>query len=340
MEFNELKSPKYYKELISSDTFKKDIENYRTIVKDIVNGRSNKLLLIVGPCSIHNYDEFIDYLDLFNKIKNKYESKIFFMIRMYIEKSRSTGLWKGYLNDPNLDNTCNIELGIKNTRQLFLEATKRNIPIATEILCPLTCKYLDDFVTWSAIGARTCENQITRIIASEFDYPIGFKNDRKGDIQIPIDGINQSKKSHNYVSINTEGSPCIIKTIGNNNNHIILRGAIGKVNYKEEDVKAAKDLLLKHNIDTKIIIDCSHDNCMRYLDSKNCYKNQELVVDDVIRQKHNKDEHICGLMIESNINEGSQSIDCENKKYGISITDPCISIQETDRIINKLFNSI
>ena len=183
MEICRLKSPKYYKELICSQKFKKDIDNYRKIVKDIVNGRCNKFILIVGPCSIHNYDEFIDYLDLFTKIKEKYQSKFFFMIRMYIEKSRSTGLWKGYLNDPNLDNSCNIELGIKHTRELFLEATKRKIPIATEILCPLTCKYLDDFVTWSAVGARTCENQTTRIIASDFDYPIGFKNDRKGDIQ-------------------------------------------------------------------------------------------------------------------------------------------------------------
>ena len=217
--------------------------------------------------------------------------------------------------------------------------SKNNIPIATEILCPLSCYYLDDFVSWSAIGARTTESQINRMISSDFNYPIGFKNDRKGDIKIPIEGIKYSQQSHTFISINDKGQTIVKKSNGNKNNHIILRGSLNCVNYKKENIKATEELLNKYEINTRIMIDCSHDNAQRFKYGNNSYKYQEEVVDNVIDQIKSGNKSICGLMIESNINSGNQQI-TKNLKYGISITDSCIDIQETERIIKKIYENL
>lgn len=331
-------NPNSLRKKINSEEFKININNYKKELIDILNYKSKKFIMIVGPCSIHNYEEYIDYLNKFSEIVRKYESKLFIMIRAYSEKSRSTGHWKGFLNDPNLNNSCDIEKGIELTRKIFYKISEKNIPIATEILCPLTCYYLNDFVTWSAIGARSCEFQINRIVASDFDYPIGFKNDRKGDIKTPIEGIKYSSNKHSFITIDDDGKSIIKKTNGNKNNHIILRGSLDGVNYKKENILETENMLVKHEINTKIIIDCSHDNCLRSQDPINCHKNQEKVVDDVIKQIKEGNKSIGGLMIESNINEGNQKMDNENLKYGVSITDPCINLEDTDRILKKIFD--
>ena len=333
-----MKSINQFKSLVSSNLFTEFIKSQRNEVIDILNGKSNKLILIVGPCSVHNYEQFIDYLDKFKLIKEKYESKILFLVRTYVEKSRSTGHWRGYLNDPNLDNSCDLELGILNTRKLMYEMSKRKLAIATEILCPITCYYLRDFVTWSAIGARSCESQVNRIVSSDIEYSIGYKNDRNGNIQIPLEGINYSKNSHTFLNTNDDGMIESKTSNGNRNCHLILRGSLDKVNYKKEDVNLAENMMEKFNVNTKIIIDCSHDNSMRSKNPSIAHKNQKLVVYDVIEQIKNGNKSIGGLMIESNINEGKQSM--EAKEYGVSITDACIDIEETEMIIKYIYDNL
>ena len=233
-----MKSINQFKSLVSSNLFTEFIKSQRNEVIDILNGKSNKLILIVGPCSVHNYEQFIDYLDKFKLIKEKYESKILFLVRTYVEKSRSTGHWKGYLNDPNLDNSCDLELGILNTRKLMYEMSKRNLAIGLlKFYALLLVTILEILLLGKKfIGARSCESQVNRIVSSDIEYSIGYKNDRNGNIQIPLEGINYSKNSHTFLNTNDDGMIESKTSNGNRNCHLILRGSLDKVNYKKEDV--------------------------------------------------------------------------------------------------------
>jgi 3-deoxy-7-phosphoheptulonate synthase len=310
------------------------IENSRKKLYEYFNN-NNKQIIIVGPCSIHNYNECIEYAKFIEKSIKKYDN-LFIIMRLYFEKPRTINGWKGYLYDPNLDNSNNIKSGIYNTRKLLLEITKMKIPIGTEFLDTIIPQYIDDLISWGCIGARTVESQLHRQLASGLSMFIGFKNRTDGDIKIAINGMLSAREPHTFLGIDINGKASIIHTNGNNNNCIILRGSSISNNINEETLIYTTNLLNSNGLNPNIIIDLSHGNSLE--NGKHNYKKQIENIDLIISLKK-QFNNITGIMIESNINENKQNINNKPLKYGISITDACINIKQTDDIFIKL-NSI
>jgi len=317
-----------FKRLPLSDDVKKCVLESRTIVNNIINGLDNRKLFIIGPCSIHNVVEAKKYGLQLKELSNKYKDKIMIVMRVYFEKPRTTVGWKGLINDPNLDNSFDVNEGLYMARELLIYLNSINMPCGCEFLDTITPHYISDLISWGAIGARTTESQVHRQLVSGLSMAIGFKNNTSGDINICIDAIKSANSSHCFMGINDTGMACIIKTNGNNNTHIILRGSNNGPNYTKIYVEN-----YKKQINSKLMIDCSHGN------SNKDYKNQPAVFYDVINQIKNGETSIIGIMLESNINEGKQSLDIgKNKlKMGVSITDSCINIQTTDELLNKAY---
>ena len=310
------------------------IENYRLEIRNILDGNDDRLIVIVGPCSIHNINEAYDYALMLKELKVKYEEKLYIIMRVYFEKPRTTIGWKGLINDPDMNNSCNINKGLLMARTLMLKITELDIPIGCEFLDTISPQFYSDLVSWGAIGARTTESQCHRQLSSGLSMPIGFKNGTSGNTQIAIDAVKSSRYPHTFLGINLDSNSCIIKTKGNNYTHIILRGGRDGPNYYKENINDLINKLRENNFpNTGIIVDCSHGN------SQKQYKNQEIVVENVGNQILDGNKQIKGIMIESNINEGNQAIS-DKMKYGVSVTDSCISIQKTDEILNNLFNKL
>lgn len=306
------------------------VDNSKKEIVDILNGKSSKKIIIVGPCSIHSISEATEYAEKLskhytkNKIKNKINNTILIM-RVYFEKPRTTVGWKGYLNDPNIDNTYDIVKGIKNIRKLLLTINDMNIACGCEWLNTITPQYFDDLISWGCIGARTVESQTHRQLVSGLSMPIGFKNTTDGNIQKAIDAMICCKQSHTFIGMNPLGIPSLIQTNGNTNTHIILRGSSTDINYDYKTIQSTNEKLVKLGLSRNIIVDCSHGN------SNYHYKNQSKVVDYLLNCGIMK--HITGIMLESNINEGNQK---HPIKKGVSITDECINFDETIKLINRI----
>jgi 3-deoxy-7-phosphoheptulonate synthase len=296
------------------------INDSRITIQNILDGKDDRLLVIVGPCSIHNYESAIEYASLLSKLK--YDN-LFIVMRVYFEKPRTSVGWKGFIYDPDLDNSNNINKGLTLARQLLEYITKLRVPIGVEFLDTITPQYLADLVSWGAIGARTTESQIHRQLASGLSMPIGFKNLTDGNIEKAINGIKSANNQHTFLGINEEGKVSVVETKGNNYSHLILRGGSNKSNYDIDTISSLPKL------DKKIIIDCSHDNCCKN------YKRQVLVALYVMRLRMLRGLNIGGIMIESNINEGKQEI-TNNLKYGVSITDGCLSFDSTKLLLDCL----
>lgn len=309
-----------------------DITKYRNIISNIINGKDNRLLVVVGPCSIHNYNEAIDYAKKLVILQNKYKNRLFIVMRVYFEKPRTTIGWKGLIYDPYLNNSCIINDGILLARKLLVTITSLGLPIGCEFLDVFLPQYYADLVSWGAIGARTTESMIHRQLASGLSMPIGFKNGTNGNIDIAKNAIITASSSHTFLGIDSKGMASIIKTKGNKNLHIILRGGKNKPNYYMKDVNNAIKCLREKNINMRLMIDLSHGNS-----NKKC-KNQLISCNSVCSQLESNN-NIIGVMIESNIFEGNQKLS-NNLKYGVSITDECVSIATTDIMLNKLYNSI
>ena len=314
------------------------INESRTIVNDIINGKNNKKIIIVGPCSIHDYHQCITYAKFIKKCKEEF-SNIFIVIRLYFEKPRTIKGWKGFLYDPYLDSTNNISDGLILTRQLLIEITKMRIPIATEFLDTIIPQYIDDLISWGCIGARTVESQLHRQLASGLSMAIGFKNRTDGNKEIAINAMLASQESHSFLGVDNNGKASIVNTNGNKNTCIVLRGdCINGMNFDKDNIKITDNLLKNKNLNNKIIVDVSHDNTL--IENKKNYKQQINNIQLIINMWENKENYICGIMIESNINEGKQSINDKPLKYGISITDACINIEDTYNILNKINNTL
>jgi len=312
------------------------INKSRSIINDIISGKNNKKIIIVGPCSIHDYHQCITYAKFIKKCKEEF-SNIFIVIRLYFEKPRTVKGWKGFLYDPYLDNTNNISNGLIMTRQLLIEITKMRIPIATEFLDTIIPQYIDDLISWGCIGARTVESQLHRQLASGLSMAIGFKNRTDGNKQIAINAMLASQESHSFLGIDNNGKASIVNTNGNKHTCIVLRGdCINGMNFDSDNIKITKNLLKDENLNNRIIVDVSHDNTL--IQNKKEYKEQVNNIQIIIDMWKNKQDSICGLMIESNINEGKQSINDKPLKYGISITDGCINLEDTYSILNKINN--
>jgi 3-deoxy-7-phosphoheptulonate synthase len=309
------------------------IISWREQVANIINGSDKRLLTIIGPCSIHDPIAAIDYAKSLKKIALKFKNELFIVMRVYFEKPRTTVGWKGLINDPYLNETFKINEGLDFARQILLEINKIGLPVGCEFLDVFTPQYLADLVTWGAIGARTTESQAHRQLASGLSMPIGFKNGTGGSICIAAQAITSAKSPHVFLGINEQGTAAIVKTKGNQNCHIILRGGKNGPNYSSEHINETGQILINNNQPPQIMIDCSHGN------SQKNHKNQIIVTKSIAEQISNNDVRIIGTMIESNINEGKQNI-TGSMKYGVSITDACINLKDSEIVLNILADAI
>lgn len=302
------------------------INTSRKTIENILSGKDDRMLVIVGPCSIHNYVQAIEYAKKLHEGKYK---NLFIVMRVYFEKPRTCLGWKGLIYDPYLDNSNKIPDGLLIARKLLIELTKMKIPIGLEFLDTITPQYLADLVSWGAIGARTSESQVHRHLASGLSMSVGFKNLTDGNVIKAIEGAKSASYPQAFLGIDENGCSSCIETTGNQFTHIILRGGITP-NYNEDNIKNVSELINKNNLNNnKIIIDCSHDN------SEKNYKRQGLVAVYTRRLHLTKKYPICGIMLESNINEGSQKIST-NLLHGVSVTDSCINIEDTFYLLDIL----
>ena len=302
----------------------------RAEISNILTGKDPRLLVVVGPCSIHDYDAAIDYANQLLKIKEKTKTNLYIVMRVYFEKPRSRTGWKGFVYDPDLDESYDINKGLELSRKLLLQIVKLGIPVGCEFLDLISPQYISDLVSWGAIGARTSESQTHRQLASGLSMPIGFKNLTSGDTEKAINGIISSQVPHNFIGIDEFGKVSHVITKGNPDAHLILRGG-DEPNYQETHLHQVTKSLKKEKIQTGIIIDCSHGN------SQSNYNRQILVAIYVKRLMLQNKYPVRGIMIESNINKGNQKLKTkENLQYGQSITDACIDIDTTSKLLNLL----
>ncbi len=301
-------------------------EDFRRILKK----EDDRLAVIVGPCSIHDTNEALDYAKLFAEARESYGEDLLLIMRVYFEKPRTTVGWKGLINDPFMDETFNINSGLRMARGLLLELGRRGIPAATEFLDTITPQYISDLIAWGAIGARTTESQVHRELASGLSMPIGFKNGTTGCMQIAVDGIVSAAHPHCFLSVTKQGISAIVSTSGNDSCHIILRGSTQGPNYSREYVQQAWDIQQKAGIENRLMIDCSHGN------SHKQWQEQHLVAENVAAQLAAGEDHIGAVMIESNIHSGNQKCTDKPLQYGVSVTDACVGWEDTLTILDTL----
>lgn len=296
----------------------------------ILRGEDDRLLVIVGPCSIHHVESALEYARRLAVLRRELSDRFAVMMRLYFEKPRTTIGWKGFINDPHLDDTYDIEHGLLHARQLLLDITAMGLPAATEFLDPISPQYLADLVSWAAIGARTIESQTHRQMASGLSMPVGFKNSTDGRLDVAIDAIRSAMHPHSFLGIDQDGFSSVISTMGNPFGHLVLRG--GRLpNYDVQSIAAAEELLSKAGVADRLVVDCSHAN------SGKKHERQRGVWNDVLDQKCAGNRSIAGVMIESNLVCGNQPfpVDPASLQYGVSITDECISWEETESMLRE-----
>lgn len=308
-----------------SEGVEKNVLRFRREIRNVLNGMDNRLIVITGPCSIDNPKSALEYARRLKGLSEEYDDKILFVMRAYFEKPRTTVGWKGLLYDPEQDDSYEINRGLEVTRKLLLDIAELGIPVATEFLHPEVPYYIGDLVSWAAIGARTTESQIHREFASGLAMPVGFKNSTSGDIKVAVDAVVAAGHQQSYLGINKQGRIVNIRTNGNQDAHIILRGGNNGANYDRESVNNSGELLSKAGVFKNLIIDCSHAN------SGKDYKRQLDVFEDVINQRNSGNTNIVGVMLESYLEEG------KGGKYGQSKTDGCISWKMTEDLIRTRF---
>ena len=327
-------SPKKLKDLMPvSDSVIETVLNARNAIKSILEGEDSRLLMIVGPCSIHDPKAAIEYAERLKKLADEVSETVLIVMRVYFEKPRTTVGWKGLINDPELDGSHKINKGIELARRLLLDINALGLPCATETLDPITPQYLADLISWSAIGARTTESQTHREMASGLSMPVGFKNGTDGGLSVAINVMKSALQPHHFLGINNEGLSSAIQTSGNRNLHLVLRGGSNGPNYDAVSIQKATEFLASEGLPEVIMIDCNHAN------SGKDPSRQELVLRDAVHQIKNGDNSIIGIMIESNINGGNQPISA-SLQYGVSITDACLDWENTNRIILNAHQSL
>ena len=301
----------------------------RETIHRILSGEDERLLVITGPCSVHDESGAIDYAEKLTELRSKLGDKIYLLMRVYFEKPRTTVGWKGFINDPNLNETYDIPNGLERGRKLLLKINEIGIPAASEFLDPVVPHYIEDLVSWVAIGARTTESQTHRQMASAIGIPVGFKNGTDGSCQTAVDGISAASKQHSYVGTGPDGHVCVLRTDGNPDGHLVLRGGKQGPNYDAASVKEAGEVLESGGLARRLVVDCSHGN------SNKDHERQPMVFEDVVNQRVNGDSSIVGIMLESNISSGSQSLGSNpnDLQYGVSITDACVGWNKTEDLI-------
>lgn len=307
----------------------------RQDIHNILNGKDDRLLVVVGPCSIHDTHAAKDYGRLLKAAKDELKDDLQIVMRVYFEKPRTTVGWKGLINDPDIDSSFNINKGLRLARQLLLDLNNMGMPCATEYLDLISPQYISDLIAWGAIGARTTESQGHRELASGVSCPIGFKNSTDGTIKIAIDAIGAAMSPHHFLSLTKAGHSAIFSTTGNEDVHIILRGGNGQPNYDAVNVEKVAEGLIKADLKPNIMIDFSHANSL-----KQCQR-QLIVGEDVASQIANGDHRIMGVMIESHLKAGKQEvIDGQPLVYGQSITDACLAWEDTLTLLKELSQAV
>ena len=313
------------------------VRGYQQQLKDILDRKDDRYVVIAGPCSIHNCDSAMEYAKELKVISDKYSDKLMIIMRAYVEKPRTTVGWEGLLNDPNMDESYDISKGVIQSRELFSDINNLGLPIATEFLEPSAHVYLGDLVTWAAIGARSTEYQPLINRMSSLDFPVGFKNSTSGDLMTAVNAVIKSSGAHAYKDIDEHGNYIRAFAPGNKHSHVILRG--GKIpNYDSESIKKVVDALRNADLPQNIIVDCSHGN------SNKDYTKQGEVSRNVLEQRKTN-PNIVGIMLESHLKEGKQSVQypCYNVSQldpGVSVTDGCVGLGETKRIIKEIYEGL
>jgi len=307
----------------------------RADAEAVVKGKDDRLLVVVGPCSIHDIKAAHEYAAKLKAYMDQAKDDLHIIMRVYFEKPRTTVGWKGLINDPNLDGSFQINKGLRIARSLLMELNEQGVPAAVEFLDTITPQYFGDLVSWGAIGARTTESQVHRELASGLSVPVGFKNGTDGNIGIAVDAIRAASSDHFFLSVTKQGLSAIVHTTVNDSCHVILRGGNSGPNYAAEHVGAACKELTKAGLSPRVMVDCSHGN------SSKLFSNQPKVVEDIAKQLSNPEtaDTILGVMIESHLNEGRQNIPPEGPKglkYGVSITDGCIAWADTVGVLDRL----
>lgn len=311
------------------------IATSRQVIADIIHQRDPRLLVVCGPCSIHDVDAAIEYGERLKVLAEELSDSLYIVMRVYFEKPRTTVGWKGLISDPFMDGSFEMEKGLHIARDLLTNLVNMGLPLATEALDPNNPQYLGDLFSWSAIGARTTESQTHREMASGLSMPVGFKNGTDGSLSTAINALKAAAMPHRFMGINQSGQVCLLHTKGNSNGHVILRG--GKMpNYNAEDIAACEAEMKKAGLAPSLMVDCSHGN------SNKDYRRQPLVVDSIIEQIINGNESITGIMLESHINEGNQTSEQarDAMKYGVSVTDACINWQTTETVLRNLHQAL
>ncbi len=313
----------------------KTIEEGQATIKNILSGEDKRILVVVGPCSIHDIKAAKEYAQKLKQLSEQVKDSLYLVMRVYFEKPRTTVGWQGLINDPLLDNSFELEEGLKQARELLSYIAEIGMPVAGEALDIVTPQYIQDLISWTAIGARTTESQSHRKMASGLSSVVGFKNGTDGNLEIAINALESVASPHNFISIDPDGHVAVVRTKGNANTHIILRGG-KKPNYDAVSVAEYEARLQKAGLPARIMIDCSHSNSCKKAE------NQAKVLKDIESQILNGNTSIMGVMIESNLNFGKQKIpiDLSTLKYGVSVTDECIGWDETEEVLLSFAKNI
>ena len=312
-----------------SSALKQQVAQHRQIIQNILAGTDPRLLVITGPCSIHDPQAALEYAEKLKQLQSQVSDQIFLVMRAYIEKPRTTIGWKGFLYDPDLDGSANMQLGLEKSRELYLQIIEMGLPIASEILSPMATGYFDDVLAWGAIGARTSESQIHREISSAMPYSIGFKNGTDGSIQIALDAIQSASHPHQFMGMSQSGLPAILSSQGNPHAHLILRGANSGPNYQLAEIEKIQQKA-KGQLPA-LIIDCSHGN------SHKDPQQQPQVLRTIVAER--EQTQVRGIMLESHLVDGNQKISC-NMTYGQSVTDGCLGWDKTEQLLIEVAESL
>ena len=304
----------------------------RHAIRDIIHGRDkHRVVVVVGPCSIHDPDAAFEYAERLKKVADSAREHLVVVMRTYFQKPRTTVGWKGLINDPHLDDSGDIATGLEIARKLLLRINNFGMPCASEMLDPVIPQYIADLVSWVAIGARTTESQTHREMASGLSMPVGFKNGTDGSLEVALNAMISARHPHSFLGINNDGVTAVIKTLGNPDRHIVLRGGGGKTNFSFEDITRAAKVVKDENIARPVMVDCSHGNANKD------YTRQIEVCRDIIRQLPDGRARIMGVMLESNLQAGKQSWKEGVKlQYGVSLTDACIGWDQTEELLNEM----
>jgi 3-deoxy-7-phosphoheptulonate synthase len=323
-------------ELPASPRAQQCVLGARAVIRDILDRRDPRLFVVVGPCSIHDLDAAREYASRLRGLAERVAGTMYLVMRVYFEKPRTTVGWKGLINDPDMDDSFHIEKGIRLARRLLIELAESGLPAATEALDPIMPQYLQELITWTAIGARTTESQTHREMASGLSTPVGFKNGTDGTLTVAINALQSVRSPHHFLGITQQGQSAVFRTRGNTYAHVVLRGGGGRPNYDSVSIALCEQSLAKAGLPVNIVVDCSHGN------SNKDPGLQPLVAADCVNQVLEGNGSIVGLMLESNLGAGSQPIpaDLSQLRYGVSVTDACIDWDTTEQLLVDLHQKL